>query len=108
MKGWKRASSCASPMRTGRVSRLGGGSGGGRNLPPCKGGAAYLVIPAKARISGQIVIPAKAGISGREVSAGLHQTPAFAGVTGGPPPDPGLRRVTPRLDQPLRPLPKRL
>ena len=29
-----------------------------------------------------LVIPAKAGISGREVSAGLHETPAFAGVTG--------------------------
>ena len=28
------------------------------------------------------VIPAKAGISGQEVSAGLDQTPAFAGVTG--------------------------
>jgi hypothetical protein len=40
-----------------------------------------------------IVIPAKAGISGREVSAGLPETPAFAGVTGGVSPrDPGLRR----------------
>jgi hypothetical protein len=29
-----------------------------------------------------IVIPAKAGISGPEVSAFLHETPAFAGVTG--------------------------
>jgi hypothetical protein len=29
------------------------------------------------------VIPAKAGISGREVTAVLHETPAFAGVTGG-------------------------
>jgi hypothetical protein len=28
-----------------------------------------------------IVIPAKAGISGQEVTAGLHETPAFAGVT---------------------------
>jgi hypothetical protein len=28
-----------------------------------------------------IVIPAKAGISGQEVSAGLHEAPAFAGVT---------------------------
>jgi len=28
------------------------------------------------------VIPAKAGISGREVSALLHEAPAFAGVTG--------------------------
>jgi tRNA-2-methylthio-N6-dimethylallyladenosine synthase len=28
------------------------------------------------------VIPAKAGISGREVSTGLHQAPASAGVTG--------------------------
>ncbi len=28
------------------------------------------------------VIPAKAGTSGQEVSAGLHQTPAFAGATG--------------------------
>ena len=27
------------------------------------------------------VIPAKAGISGQEVSAGLPETPAFAGVT---------------------------
>ncbi|HEX9947047.1 MAG TPA: hypothetical protein VGA98_05850 [Allosphingosinicella sp.] len=29
------------------------------------------------------VIPAKAGTSGQEVTAGLHETPAFAGVTGG-------------------------
>jgi hypothetical protein len=28
------------------------------------------------------VIPAKTGISGRKVAAGLHETPAFAGVTG--------------------------
>ena len=28
-----------------------------------------------------LVIPAKAGTSGQEVSAGLHQTPASAGVT---------------------------
>lgn len=28
-----------------------------------------------------IVFPAKAGIPGQEVSAGLHETPAFAGVT---------------------------
>jgi hypothetical protein len=27
------------------------------------------------------VIPAKAGISGREVAAGLHEAPAFAGAT---------------------------
>jgi hypothetical protein len=27
------------------------------------------------------VIPAKAGISGQEVSAGPHETPAFAGAT---------------------------
>jgi len=27
------------------------------------------------------VIPAKAGISGQEASAGLPETPAFAGVT---------------------------
>ena len=27
------------------------------------------------------VIPAKAGISGQEVTAGLAETPAFAGVT---------------------------
>ena len=27
------------------------------------------------------VIPAKAGISGRKVTALLHETPAFAGVT---------------------------
>jgi hypothetical protein len=27
------------------------------------------------------VIPAKAGTSGREVSAGLHEVPAFAGMT---------------------------
>ena len=27
-----------------------------------------------------ILIPAKAGISGREVTALLHETPAFAGV----------------------------
>jgi hypothetical protein len=29
------------------------------------------------------VIPAKAGISGREVTASLHETPAYAGVTEG-------------------------
>ena len=29
-----------------------------------------------------IVIPAKAGIPGRKVTAGLPETPAFAGVTG--------------------------
>jgi hypothetical protein len=28
------------------------------------------------------VIPAKAGISGQEVSAGLPEVPAFAGMTG--------------------------
>ena len=28
-----------------------------------------------------IVIPAKAGISARKGTAGLHETPAFAGVT---------------------------
>jgi hypothetical protein len=28
------------------------------------------------------VIPAKAGISGPEVTAGLHEIPAFAGMTG--------------------------
>jgi hypothetical protein len=28
-----------------------------------------------------IVIPAKAGISGRKVTAGLAETPAFAGAT---------------------------
>ena len=28
-----------------------------------------------------IVIPAKAGISGREVTALLHEAPAFAGAT---------------------------
>ena len=27
------------------------------------------------------VIPAKAGLSGQEVTARLHETPAFAGVT---------------------------
>ena len=32
-------------------------------------------------LAGQIVIPAKAGISGQEVTAGPHETPAFAGVT---------------------------
>ena len=31
----------------------------------------------------QAVIPAKAGISGQEVTAGLHETPASAGVTEG-------------------------
>jgi len=31
-----------------------------------------------------LVIPAKAGISGRKVTAGLHETPAFAGVTAMP------------------------
>jgi hypothetical protein len=30
---------------------------------------------------GALVIPAKAGTSGREVSAGLPEAPAFAGVT---------------------------
>jgi hypothetical protein len=29
-----------------------------------------------------IVIPAKAGISACQVAAGLHETPAFARVTG--------------------------
>jgi hypothetical protein len=29
----------------------------------------------------EVVIPAKAGTSGREVAAGLHEAPAFAGVT---------------------------
>jgi len=29
-----------------------------------------------------LVIPAKAGVSRPEVTAGLHETPAFAGVTG--------------------------
>ena len=29
------------------------------------------------------VIPAKAGISGQDVTARLHKTPAFAGVTRG-------------------------
>ena len=33
-------------------------------------------------LAGQSVFPAKAGISGREVTAGLHEAPAFAGVTG--------------------------
>ena len=28
-----------------------------------------------------LVIPAKAGISEQEVTVGLHETPAFAGVT---------------------------
>jgi hypothetical protein len=28
-----------------------------------------------------LVIPAKAGISGQEVTAHLHETPAFAGAT---------------------------
>jgi hypothetical protein len=28
------------------------------------------------------VIPAKAGISGQEVTARLHEIPAFAGMTG--------------------------
>jgi hypothetical protein len=28
-----------------------------------------------------IVIPAKAGISGQDVTAGLHEIPAFAGMT---------------------------
>jgi len=28
------------------------------------------------------VIPAKAGISGQEIPVLLHETPAFAGVTG--------------------------
>ena len=28
-----------------------------------------------------IVTPAKAGVSGQEVSAGLHEIPAFAGMT---------------------------
>ncbi len=32
-------------------------------------------------LAGQSVMPAKAGISGPEVTAGLHETPAFAGVT---------------------------
>ncbi|MEA3008435.1 MAG: hypothetical protein QOJ91_127 [Sphingomonadales bacterium] len=27
------------------------------------------------------VIPAKAGTSGQEITAGLHEAPAFAGVT---------------------------
>jgi hypothetical protein len=30
-----------------------------------------------------IVIPAKAGTPGREISAGLPEVPAFAGMTGG-------------------------
>jgi hypothetical protein len=30
------------------------------------------------------VIPAKAGTPGREVTAGLPEAPAFAGVTGAP------------------------
>jgi len=30
----------------------------------------------------KLVIPAKAGIPGQEVSACLHEAPAFAGVTG--------------------------
>jgi hypothetical protein len=30
-----------------------------------------------------LVTPAQAGVSGREVTAGLHETPACAGVTGG-------------------------
>ena len=29
----------------------------------------------------ELVFPAKAGISGREVTAGLDEAPAFAGVT---------------------------
>jgi hypothetical protein len=29
-----------------------------------------------------LVIPAKAGTSGREVSAGIPEVPAFAGMTG--------------------------
>lgn len=32
-------------------------------------------------MGGSLVIPAQAGISGREVTAGLPETPAFAGVT---------------------------
>lgn len=28
-----------------------------------------------------VVMPAKAGISGQDVTAGLHEAPAFAGVT---------------------------
>ncbi len=32
-------------------------------------------------VGGKHVIPAKAGISGREGTAGLDETPAFAGVT---------------------------
>jgi hypothetical protein len=31
----------------------------------------------------EAVIPAKAGTPGREVSVGLAEAPAFAGVTGG-------------------------
>jgi len=30
------------------------------------------------------VIPAKAGIPGQDITARLHETPAFAGVTGSP------------------------
>ena len=40
-----------------------------------------LVSAGPNSLAGQIVIPAKAGISGQDVSAGLHETPAFAGVT---------------------------
>jgi len=32
-------------------------------------------------MSSSFVIPAKAGIPGQEFTAGLHETPAFAGVT---------------------------
>jgi hypothetical protein len=33
-------------------------------------------------VTSKTVIPAKAGTSGREVSAGLPEVPAFAGMTG--------------------------
>jgi hypothetical protein len=33
------------------------------------------------RVKRKVVIPAKAGTSGREVSAGLPEVPAFAGMT---------------------------
>ena len=40
-----------------------------------------LIAAGPNSLAGKSVIPAKAGIPGQEISTGLHETPAFAGVT---------------------------